>query len=60
MIMKLPIQDRKAIIHKHNLEQEQIDARIHDNGQSSTERHYEGEQLNDFARLEQMRRKNGG
>lgn len=27
---------------------------------SANERHYEGEQLNDFAKLEQMRLKNGG
>lgn len=58
MIMKLPIQERKAIIHKHNIEQNAINEQI--NGQkSSNERRYEGETINAFAKIEQNKRENG-
>ena len=59
MIMKLPIQDRRALIHKHNREQEAINNEV--NGEySASNRKYEGESLNTFARLEQSNQRRGG
>lgn len=55
MIMSLPIQDRRAMIHKHNMEQDAInmeaDRKI--NGNANT---YEGESINTYAQLEQSNR----
>ena len=51
MIMKLPIQDRRAMINKHNMEQDAA-AREYENNNSNV-RTYEGESLNTFARMEQ-------
>lgn len=51
MIMKLPIQDRRAFIYKHNMEQDAI-SREFDKTQGNV-RTYEGESLNTFARMEQ-------
>jgi hypothetical protein len=61
MIMKLPIQDRRALIHKHNMEQDEINREIEGNsadGMSS--RYYEGESINTFAQLEQKNMRRGG
>lgn len=56
MIMKLPIQDRREFIHKHNLEQERIDKEYaSDTGENV--RTYEGESINQFARMEQSNQK---
>lgn len=52
MIMKLPIQDRKAMINKHNMEQDLISREMETNKNGNT-RTYEGESLNTFARMEQ-------
>jgi hypothetical protein len=52
MIMKLPIQDRRAMINKHNMEQESI-SREYENKNNGNMRTYEGESLNTFARMEQ-------
>jgi hypothetical protein len=59
MIMKLPIQDRRNLIYKHNMEQEENNKDNYKNGDGST-RHYEGESINTFARLEQSNMKKGG
>lgn len=61
MIMKLPIQDRRALIAKHNIEQESLE-REHNGGgpNSSSERYYEGEMINTFAKMEQSNNKRGG
>jgi hypothetical protein len=53
MIMRLPIQDRRSLIHKHNLEQEEISKQMEGEGNSNI-RTYEGESLNTFAQLEQL------
>ena len=52
MIMSLPIQDRRAMIHKHNMEQDTINmaAEQRMNGGTNT---YEGESINTFAQMEQ-------
>ena len=52
MIMSLPIQDRRAMINKHNMEQESI-SREYENKNNGNMRTYEGESLNTFARMEQ-------
>lgn len=52
MIMKLPIQDRRALIHKHNMEQDAINNEIEGKNNSNV-RTYEGESINTFARMEQ-------
>ena len=49
-VMRLPVQDRRYYIQKHNEEQEGI-REAHE--RSSGGMKYEGEALNDFARLEQ-------
>ena len=59
MIMRLPIQDRRALIHKHNLEQEAINAEI-DGRSSENNRTYEGEMINTFAKMEQSNMRKGG
>lgn len=56
MIMKLPIMERKAIIHKHNVEQQNINDEIEGKKRDSNTRTYEGESINAFAELEQKRR----
>lgn len=52
MIMHLPIQDRRALIHKHNMEQDLISNNINEQG-SANNRIYQGETLNTFAKMEQ-------
>lgn len=52
MIMRLPIQDRRSLIRKHNIEQEAINKEM-EGGSSSDMRTYEGESINAFAKLEQ-------
>jgi hypothetical protein len=59
MIMRLPIQDRRALIHKHNKEQEVINNEL-EGKKSSNERTYEGASLNTFAKMEQSNIKRGG
>ena len=58
MIMKLPIQDRRALIQKHNKEQDEMERMYNDNGDSNTRIH-EGESLNVFAQMEQSNLKGG-
>lgn len=58
MIMRLPIQDRRAMIQKHNAEQEAINAEI-EGGGNGTNRTYEGEAINTFARMEQTNQRRG-
>ena len=54
-VMKLPIQDRRYFIQKHNEEQQGIkDAYERKTGKQS----YNGEAINDFAKLEQENIKN--
>ena len=60
MIMKLPIQDRRLLIQKHNKEQEEMDKMYNGNENGSDMRHYEGEALNTYAQLEQRNKRNGG
>ena len=59
MIMKLPIQDRRALIRKHNIEQENINNEIEGTG-SMSNRTYEGEAINTFAKMEQSNKRKGG
>lgn len=56
MIMKLPIQDRRSLIRKHNLEQDAIE-KEYDKENNTNVRTYEGEALNTFAELEQSNQK---
>lgn len=59
MIMKLPIQDRRTLIHKHNLEQEMINS-DYEKRENGNNRYYEGESINTFARMEQSNMRKGG
>ena len=59
MIMRLPIQDRRSLIHKHNLEQEEINREIEGSSGGGDVRRYEGESINTYAGLEQSNRKGG-
>ena len=52
MFMSMPIQERRAFIHKHNQEQEMLERRYEKSNGSDT-RTYEGESINTFARMEQ-------
>lgn len=58
MIMKMPIQDRRALIQRHNREQEEIENRIN-NENNGTDRTYEGEMINTFAKLDQLKQRGG-
>ena len=58
MIMKLPIQDRRAIIHKHNVEQDAIN-KENEGTLGNNIRTYEGESLNKFAEIEQSNKRRG-
>lgn len=53
MIMRLPIQDRRSLISKHNREQDEINKEMEETTNSNT-RTYGGETINAFAKLEQM------
>jgi len=52
MYMSMPIQERRAFIHKHNQEQEMLERR-YENNNAGDSRRYEGESINIFARMEQ-------
>jgi len=54
-VMKLPIQDRRYYIQKHNEEQQGIKASYE---RRSGNRTYDGEAINAFAKLEQENIKN--
>lgn len=59
MIMKLPIQDRRALINKHNYEQDELNKEY--TGENNlNNRYYEGDSINTFARMEQSNMKKGG
>ena len=57
MYMSLPIQERRAFIHKHNQEQEALEQRYERSTKNSENRTYEGESINTFAKLEQSNKK---
>ena len=52
MIMRLPIQDRRALINKHNMEQDAM-SKEYENNHNGNTRTYQGESLNTFAKMEQ-------
>lgn len=58
MIMSMPIQDRRAMIHRHNVEQDTINKRIEAETGGPT-MSYDGEAINRFARIEQTNRRGG-
>jgi hypothetical protein len=60
MIMKLPIQDRRNLIYKHNIEQEENNKENGNNQSGGSTRYYEGESINTFARMEQSNMRKGG
>ena len=52
MIMSLPMQERRAMIHKHNLDSDAVEREI--NGSTDTTNHHlEGRAINEFARRNQ-------
>ena len=55
-VMKLPIQDRRYYIQKHNEEQQNLRSSYERN--TGTHKTYDGESLNEYAKLEQMNIKN--
>lgn len=57
MIMNLPIQDRRTLINKHNMEQDSINREFDKNNGNT--RTYEGESINTFAKMEQTNIKRG-
>lgn len=59
MIMKLPIQDRRTLIHKHNMDQEEANKEHNSLNGDSNNRYYEGDAINTFARMEQSNYKGG-
>lgn len=52
MVMRLPIQERRSMIRKHNMEQDAIE-REYATGTEKNTRTYEGESINTFAMMEQ-------
>ena len=57
MIMRLPIQDRRALIRKHNLEQDEI-KKEYEKSNNENVRTFEGESINTFAKLDQTNKDN--
>lgn len=55
-VMKLPIQDRRYFIQKHNEEQKNLRASYERN--TGTHKTYDGDALNEYAKLEQTNIKN--
>jgi len=53
MIQRLPMQERRALIRKHNLESEQIEREIQQSQGDSSNVHLEGAAINEFARRSQ-------
>ena len=49
MIMKLPIQERRALIHKHNMDSEAEEREINKQTDGESTTHFEGETINKFA-----------
>ena len=58
MIMSMPIQERRAMIHRHNVEQDSINKRIEAETGGPT-MSYDGEAINRFAQMEQSNRRGG-
>ena len=56
--MKLPIQERRMMIRRHNRDADEIERQSEDDTPSDI-RTFEGEQINDFARLEQNNQRGG-
>ena len=60
MIMNLPIQDRRALIRKHNIEQDEIKKEYERENGGGDSMHIEGDSVNTYARLEQSNQRGGG
>ena len=58
MVQRLPIQERRMMIRKYNMDADAIERETEDIRGSDT-RTYQGEQINDFARLEQNNQRGG-
>ena len=58
MIYRLPIQERRMMIQRYNADAEAMERDTSEGG-SSDIRRYEGEQINEFARLEQNNQRGG-
>lgn len=58
MLMRLPIQERRAFIRMHNRDSEAIEREI-DEATGSTDRTYGSEMINRFAELEQNNQMGG-
>ena len=58
MIMRLPIQERRMMIRRYNMDADAMDKDLNE-GNNSDNRKYEGEQINYFAQLEQNNQKGG-
>ena len=58
MIMSMPIMERRAMIHRHNVEQDIINKNL-DAETGGPTMSYDGEAINRFARMEQSNRKGG-
>lgn len=53
MILKMPIQERRAFIKKHNIESDAIERDIAQSSKSGADMHLEGSAINEFARRSQ-------
>ena len=53
MIMTLPIQERRALIHKHNVESDRIERDIEQSESDSSIRTVEGSAINRYAKISQ-------
>ena len=53
MVMSLPIQERRALIHKHNVESEHIERDIEQSEKDGSVRTVEGSAINRYAEISQ-------
>ena len=49
MIMRLPIQERRALVHKHNLDAESVEREVESGGRNGDVQRFEGESINRYA-----------
>lgn len=58
MIMRLPIQERRMMIRRYNMDADAIEKNS-EGAHGADTRRFEGELINDYARLEQNNQKGG-
>lgn len=59
-VYKMPVKERKAWIHRHNMDVEERNAELQQSRNKSKGNSYSGAQINQYAAIEQNYHKNAG